>query len=168
MAYATAGQLCQYFDRRDLADLCAESETSVVSPAAVESNPIAANALEGASGTVRSTAMIAERYNADDLEALAAAQDGFLVWLTCALAFGILLTRRGVQRDAMPAIVVEAKEWLAQLREGAAIFDVSANEAAGLIHLTTPTVVELSNAGLATSTALGRFLPLRVVTGGAP
>lgn len=160
MAYATTAQLCQQFDRRDIAGMCSETDTPVV-PATVESNPIALMALEQASARIRSAAMIAGKYSEADLETLASTQDAFLVDLTCQLAFGQLLNRRGVQREKLPPVVERAENWLAALRLGEAILNVADNIDKGNMQTHTPTTVTLADAGFVTSVAAGKYFPAR-------
>jgi phage gp36-like protein len=163
VAYATPAQLCQQFDRRDIADLCAESSTAV-NPATVENNPIAQAALERASGLILAAASIADQYTQDDLDELAANDDPFLIAFCCKAAMAELLQRRSVQKPGDPPTVAkEVQGLLDDLRAGKKIFNVSAVRDAGNVHLSTPTVVELVDAGLWTGLASGRIWPAREV-----
>lgn len=159
MAYATASQLCQQFDRRDIAGMCAESDTPVP-PSTVEQNSVVEWALEQATGEIKSAACIANKYPESVLDALADSADAFLVRLTCSIAMGALLQRRSVQRPGeLPSAVQEAKNWLAALRLGEAIFDVDANKDKGNVQVSRGSVVTLANDGFITAKLSNRWFP---------
>lgn len=160
MAYATAAQMCQKFDRREISQMCAESDTNIPPAASIEGNAILLSALESASGQVRSAALIANKYTEADLETLAGNQDDFLVTLICRLAMGSLLIRRSVHRE-VPPVIQDAMNWLAALRLGEMIFNVQANRDKGNVHTVQPTTVELSNEGMLSGRAAGRWFPQR-------
>lgn len=161
MAFATTAQLCQEFDRRDIAGLCSESDSVIVPAASVESNPIAQAAMEKGAALIVSAAAVANKYTEAELESLAASGDQFIIQLNCNLSMGLLLKRRSVQRPAEePQAVKEANQWLAALRLGEMIFNLPNARDAGNVKTVAADVVELRNAGLISGVAAGRFFPM--------
>lgn len=124
MAYATATDLINRYDARRLGDLVLDDDTREAS-ASLASNLKVSEALSDASGAVRASAFVGKRYNSDDLAALADDDLAYLKRITCDLAFGYLLQRRGYNREevseAAPGFY-SALGMLRQLRDGELIF----------------------------------------------
>lgn len=99
---------------------------------AVTTHPVLIAALEDASGQVRAACETANRYTAEELDTLGAANDPFLIRLVCDLAFGLLLTRRSrpVEAGNYPEIE-RAEQWLALLRFGERVLNVQSAKDAG-------------------------------------
>jgi len=129
LAYATAEQLLDRYDPREIGDLVSEDENRVPERDLLNNSKLN-RALEDASAQIRSAAFVAEKYSNVDLEGLAKAQDAFLVQITCDLAFGRLLTSRSLATEIVPD-VERAQQWLALLRLGERIFPITANAQAG-------------------------------------
>lgn len=155
MAYATPEQLISRFDARVIGQLASDSGVSVTNVAA---DPTILDALDDASGQIRSAALVGNKYTEADLDTLAAANDSFLVRLTCLLAYGYLVSRRSVNAE-MPADVTRAEEWLAALRFGERILNVQSNADAGNVSHSTISLVKRQEINLLADEP--RFFPYR-------
>ena len=159
MAYAAPEQLTARYDARVIRDLVSDNSDVQTSIDSLTSHPVVLDALEDASGQIRSAAMVANKYTDDELSALEQSQDPFLVRLTCTLAIGYLLNRRSMGRDPLPPNIEQAENWLAALRLGERIFNVQANADAGNMKSATLSIAQRTELGLVADQT--RFFPAR-------
>lgn len=156
MAYATPEQLVSRFDARVIGQLVDDSGAQIDTLGA---NAVVLEALEDASGQIRSAALVGNKYTASDLDTLADNNDSFLVRLTCHLAYGFLRNRRGVGTEPQPEIVEQAENWLALLRLGERILNVQANADAGNIQHSVISLATRQQSNLISDSY--RFFPYR-------
>lgn len=155
MAYATPEQLVARFDARVIGQLVDDSGVEITSLAA---NNYVLEALDDASGQIRSAALVANKYTETNLDDLAADNDPFLVRLTCTLAYGFLRNRRGMGTENLPE-VERAENWLAALRLGERIFNIQDNADAGNVHYSTISLAQRRETNLLADSY--RFYPVR-------
>lgn len=155
MAYATPEQLIMRYDARVIGQLLDDSGVQIDN---ISANTVALEAMDDASGQIRSAALVANKYTEDDLNTLAANHDAFLVKLTCDLAYGFLKNRRAIDGE-IPPQVKEANQWLAMLRFGERILNVQANADAGNVSHSTISLVERQQTNLLADSY--RFFPVR-------
>ena len=155
MAYATPEQLLSRYDSRVVGQLVDDTGGEVTS---LGTNSVVLDALEDASGQIRSAALVANKYSESTLNTLAADQDSFLVRLTCSLALGYLVNRRMMDTAQYPE-VVRAEQWLAALRFGERIFNVQDNADAGNIANNVISLQTRNNVRLLADSY--RFFPIR-------
>jgi phage gp36-like protein len=119
---------------------------STASPTQLDTDANLQAALDDASGEIELAALAGQRYATTDLQALKTAyaagpsnsqynSGALLVRLTCDLAYGNLIGRKGMDAattDAMAPRVRWAQAVLQQLRDGDRIFNIDANTLAGL------------------------------------
>lgn len=160
MAYATATQLISRYDVRKIGQLVRDNNTQAT---AVElaSDVVVVDAVEDASAQIRSAATINNKYTEDDLGELASNDDAFLVRLTCDLAMGYLMNRRGLGIDALPAQVMQAQEWLAALRLGERILNVARVRQYGNVQRRAMTNQDWQDTGLVADVPPNRYFPSR-------
>lgn len=155
MAYATPEQLLSRYDSRVVGQLVDDTGGEVTS---LGTNSVVLDALEDASGQIRSAALVANKYSEATLNTLAADQDSFLVRLTCSLALGYLVNRRMMDTAQYPE-VIRAEQWLAALRFGERIFNVQDNADAGNIANNVISLQTRNNVRLLADSY--RFFPVR-------
>ncbi len=155
--YATPGQMLARHDSRIIGQLLNDDGT-VVSEADAENHPLLIEALEDASGQIRSAAFVGKKYSAQNMEDLSRDNDPFLVRMTCGLALGFLYDRRQ-STDALPEVVIKYEQWLATLRLGERIFPIEENKAAG--NVTNGYITDKVRTNLALVGDKNRFFPSR-------
>lgn len=129
MMYAKPSQMLARYDSRVVGGYLRDDGIQV-SEEDILNDPLLNEALEDASGQIRSAAMVADKYTEADLQTLARDNDSFLVRLTCDLAIAFLVNRR-LSTQELPYAAQRAEEYLAMLRFGERIFNVAENKAAG-------------------------------------
>lgn len=132
-AYATIDDLSYRFDVRPMKDLVVDDE----SPAAnLTGNAVLTALLKEASGKVEAAFLMGGKYTAVDLQALASsATNGreFLAGIVCALAYGLLIRRRGDAEQDIPPEVAEANQLLNAAVEGKLVLPFTETLAAGVM-----------------------------------
>ena len=164
MAFATAADMINYHDARTLGDLVSD-DGERVAPAALDTDPKMAAALEAASGKIISAIGVGGRYTRADLEALEGEQRSYLAYLTCCIANWILWQRRK-WTDAFRTQMDEARqahdEILKSLKSGAEIFEIQENIDASLPYVTAPSIPDIrDNYQLVVDKCRGQFFPPR-------
>ena len=141
MAYAGYSDLVNALDANIVAQLSSDTGTP-----AVGCNPIVQSALDRASSMVDAFARVGNIYLSTDLAALSAANDPLLTMLVVDLATEMLFQRRAMKiTPAVEARVTQARELLAALRDGKAIFGAVAKAAdAGLPEVAATPLWNLS------------------------
>ena len=155
--YANPEQMLARYDARIIGQLLADDGTEVSSTDAVN-NPILIEALEDASGQVRSAAMVGDKYTAADLEQLARDREPFLVRMVCGLAMGFLYGRRQSTAE-IPEEILRFEEWLATLRFGTRIFPIQKTKDAG--NVTHGYITDNTRANMRLVGDKNRFFPTR-------
>lgn len=122
MSYADGDDFIVRYDTRLVGKLLSDTGTAVVAP---QNSDDLAVYLEQASGEVEAACFAGERYTADDLTNLEGNSLALLKGLVCALAFWLMLQRRGESLDKYPH-VEQQLTLLDQLRNGARVFNVAA------------------------------------------
>lgn len=155
--YADPDQMMARIDSRIIGQLLSD-DGSQVSEAAAREHPILLEALEDASGQIRSAALVGHKYTEANLETLARNRDAFLMRLTCDLALGFLYNRRQSATE-IPMNVIRAEEWLAALRFGERILNVEENKTAG--NPTNGYITDAVRSNLNLVSDRNRFFPTR-------
>jgi hypothetical protein len=125
--YATAAKLLELYDSRRIGQMVSDSGT-VPNAAALLTNQIVASMLAAASDEVLAAAAVGNRYTAADLDTLAAGTDAgarLIQSITCHIAFGLLVNRRGYAADEFSNLVPMwkwAQDYLTLLRKAERIF----------------------------------------------
>lgn len=147
MAFATASDLTNRFDWRWIAKNILDgstANTSYPTPTLAEvlASGVVSAALDDASDLVMAAAAIGDRYSVADLTGYGG---NLLIRITCNLAMGLILMRRGravTDEEALSKPYTEALEYLEQLRRGERIFfavpDVPAAGLPGTASMTPP------------------------------
>ena len=128
--YLTIAELKESFDTRMLGQLCSYSGTPVT--LSDESNAVALNAIEKASGEIQSYALRGERYTSENLDTIYAADDWSLKGLCATLTVKHLF--RGKATSAPPdvqAMIDEATATCEALGKGERVFNLSTAASAG-------------------------------------
>lgn len=134
MAYATPANMKSRYDSRRLGDLVKDDGTRA-SESALDTDPVLAELLEDASAIIDSHVLRGDRYLQADLDALAGKDLKLLVRLTCDLAYGLLVQRRGYTASETASLApafASAMTYLDRLAGGELIFDVERVRQAGL------------------------------------
>ena len=128
-AYATAGDLVNYHDARQIGDWCRDDGTRETNLA---NNGAVSAALLRASGEVELAVMVAQRYSLADLQAFPAGSPALqaLVGLVCDIAYCFLAERRVPDVTKLSAWL-RSQELLQRLREGERVFPLQDQTAAG-------------------------------------
>lgn len=124
MAYATPAQMGTRYDIRRIGDLV--SDTGDRDPAPLTS-PVLAACLDDASGHIDSACRVGGRYATSELTAMTGYGASLLVRLTCDIAYGLLVARRGysaTDQQAMAPNYKPALDMLELVRKGERVFDV--------------------------------------------
>jgi hypothetical protein len=174
MAFATSTHLVLQFDTRRIQELCSDTGTPV-SAGSLSSNSVITWVLNRATEMILMAARQGDEYSEAELQTLADDDDaGWSIrGLTCDLAFGLLVMRRGTgaaDLDRLSPSYGAALRTLQQISDGARIFprisgdeheDAGKPRTANLTEQTTsPTVAESWSA-----TAASRLLPHSPLTG---
>lgn len=131
-------------DTRILKDLVSDADTPATT---LVGDPILGKLLKTASGKVETAFLMGGKYTAVDLQALADSTTNgreFLADLVCALAYGLLIRRRGDADGEIPPEVVEANQILNAAVEGKLVLPFTEATAAGVMsnYRETPEDVE--------------------------
>ena len=142
MAYATAAQLLERYDARDIGDLVSDDDTPVPRPDLLTDGKVAA-ALNDASGAIDSALMVGGLYSAADLAGLTGNSQYRLICICCEIAMARLFSRRPLRWQEAYAKALELAEGhLDKLRCGQNTFGLPAQIAAGLPSIDGPTTLE--------------------------
>lgn len=136
MVYATVADLLLRYDSRRIGDLVSDNDTRVTNLA---DNVVVLEALKDASSMIDSACRVANRYSQLDLSSLTAEAANLRKRLTCDLAFGYLIQRRGygaAELETMAPGYIKGLEYLEQLRQGERVFDTTTHPSAGNTHRT--------------------------------
>ena len=137
--YASAADLVNRFDERDLADLASDSGSPAID---VSTDARVSKALQTASGRINSSLMVAGLYTAAQLAEVAGDDLEYLKDLTCSLAMVFLLRRRGTKyREQYEGLAEQTEEQLELLRSGKNLFNLDVKKTAGQPTVDGPTAV---------------------------
>lgn len=159
MAYASPAIMLTYYDNRILGDLCSDVNGVRVSPAALLTDPNLAQALSTGAGQINAAVLVAQRYTVAELQALTGDDAALLQWLNSALAYCRLRSRRGVKLDDITDCK-DAANMLAALEAGTAVFNIFANQEAGIPESGFPAAVIYAQTNLMRDYA-NRYFPVR-------
>jgi len=151
MAYATTQNMLDRYDVNRLGQLVADdgvqrTKVQLLSDAVLE------EMLADASGYITSALIAGNRYRPEDLATLSGDDAKLLIRLTCDIAFGLLLQRRGYPLDQIKSIApgyLQAFAWLDRMADGQAVFNLDEARDAGRTH---PEVVVARHEPLLSST----------------
>jgi hypothetical protein len=116
---------------------------------ALANNTALLDTLYDASGIINSYVTRGQYYSVANLQALTDVDQQFLVRITCSLAYGMLLMRRGsIPQKELPVEYLEAKQTLEDLAEGKQVFNYLPAQEAG--------VMTAANANLPTAVSIGQ------------
>jgi phage gp36-like protein len=146
MSYATTADLLKRVDSRVLGDLVSDSNVRV-DPTSLLTDANIQAALDDASGLINSAVLVSEKYQPSDLAGLTGVDQAYLLRLTCNLAYGLLVLRRGQSVEKLEQYQ-EALKTLEMLRSGERVFAVAANEEAGLPQAQFPSAAVYQNLDL--------------------
>lgn len=136
MPYASAQDLLDRFDARRIGDLILDDDKSArATVGQILSSAVVSVALTDASGMVDAACQAGEKYTQADLTNMAGTGLNLLKWITCSLAYGLLVRRRGHNAPDLQTLApqfYEAQKYLEALRLGEVIFPLEANEEAGI------------------------------------
>jgi phage gp36-like protein len=124
MAYATPQDLLIRYDERRVADLVSDTGTRSAAPL---TSPVVAAVLEDAAGIIDSACRVGGRYSIADLAAMAGSGHYLLVRLSCDIAYGLLVARRGYSTTDMKVMAPQlefANKMLDDLRKGDRVLDI--------------------------------------------
>lgn len=133
MAYASTGDMKKRYDVRRLGEICRD-DNGRDSSDALDSNEILLQALDDASSMIESALMVGGRYTLTDLNELSESQKNMLIRLTCDLAYGLLIQRRGFNKtdqQMMAPGFEQALSMIDNLEQGKWIFATDKAVAAG-------------------------------------
>jgi hypothetical protein len=157
--YATVNQFKEAVDERLLAELGIDAEADGVVDG---SNTIIVAALTRASHEIQSFALRGGVYTEPDLDLLQSQTNWVLIGVTCDLALGILMARRGGPfGEAIRDRIDKANGMLSDLRDGMRLFPIGDNIAASKPALSIITQVQRGNLGMV---ADSEFFPRRKYT----
>jgi phage gp36-like protein len=127
-SYAAPADLVARYDANRLGQLVRDDKGQSTASQLVSDTNIAA-ALADASGQIEAAIIAGRRYDPTDLSSLTGNTLNLLIRLTCDLAYGYLIRRRGFPEDEAGRLAPafrEAQAILAQLRNGDQVFGVPA------------------------------------------
>lgn len=143
--YASAAQLIERYDARDVGDLVSDTDDQA-SPIDLVTHPLVTTSLEDASGAVEASLLVSNRYTPDELTSLTGNSQSFLERITCDIAMSYLLARRpGFDPDRMRAQMELAEMHLERLRKGENVLNLDSQRAAGNPTVDGPTLVRLQS-----------------------
>lgn len=142
MSYAQPSDIITRYDVRRLGDLVNDDGTRASSTQLL-SSPVLQSALDDASGMIDAACQRGQRYSPNDLALLTSATSGTPLWnsfqllvrLTCDLAYGLLVGRRGynsTDTGSQSPRYVEAMRLLERLGNGDWVFVTANALAAGV------------------------------------
>lgn len=131
MAYATSADMIKRYDANRVGQLVKDDGTKATTAALVTDDVLAA-ALDDASQLLRSAFRAGNRYTDDDItDILASAGAALLIRLTCDIAYGLLMARRGYPeadiQNNTPRYK-DAMETIRAIRNGDKVFDIDGDE----------------------------------------
>ena len=130
MAYVTPAVMLTYYDNRILGDLCSDTGNRIT-PSALLTDPNLAQSISTGAGIINASVLQGQRYTVIQLQALTGDDAALLQWLNASLAYCRLRSRRATKYDDIQDCK-DAQDMLAALASGAAVFNIGANEQAGL------------------------------------
>lgn len=144
MSYCTDAEFKERYDLRTLEQLTSDNNTGIEVAARLQA------ALDDATSLINAAALVGGIYTEDQLLALVASGDKFLVMLCAQLAFCGMARRRGAGlSDNIREDCKEAKETLAQIRDGSLVLNIDG--AITLPELVESTENEIDNLELPSS-----------------
>lgn len=162
MAYTvTAADMIERYDERTLGDLCSDDGTGLTGSYLTDSTKMA-TAISSATGQVKASLLKANRYTADQLDALEDDGLAYLKDLTCAIAWWFLWRRRpaeSTEAEQRKEARETAETYLDQLRKGIITLDVAAAQEAGEPDVVASDVTTLSTRGYFSWAPRGRYYP---------
>jgi phage gp36-like protein len=162
-AYATPADLLKRYDARTVGQLVSDNGISS-NRQDLQDHPVLLAMLEDASGEIDSAVLQAKRYSTADLAALTGNTLALLKRITCTIAFGLLWERRpwsDDEDDGRQQAQKRARDLLADLRKGVAVFDVEAAEEAGLPAVETTSIQRIQSNNWTVDAARGHYYPAR-------
>ena len=139
--YATAAQLLERYDARDIGDLVSDTGDQA-SPIDLLSHPLMTTVLEDASGAVEAALLVGNRYTTDQLEDLTGNSASYLERLVCDIAMSYLLARRpGFDPDRMKSQYEMSEMHLERMRAGENVLNLVDQKDAGNPSIDGPTLI---------------------------
>jgi phage gp36-like protein len=146
MPYATATQLIERYDPRDIAEMASDTGIAIDD---VGTDPNVLAALDDASGEVETALLQGGRYTVSDLTGLTGNSKSHLIRMTCDVAIALLFARRPLYAfERYEKARDLAEKHLDRLRKGDAVFNLSDMATASLPIVDGPTTVEYQNLNL--------------------
>lgn len=145
-SYCTGDEFLARYDQRIVADMLGD-DGNPVSTVGLSTNTRLVMLLKQASGRLEASCAMGERYRPADLQALTGNAHEFLAGLVADLAYGLVMSRRGMFEEAPPR-VKDAEATLARLSEGALIFPTIQAEQAGHVSNRQITTAQRDALGL--------------------
>lgn len=147
-AYCTGSQFVVIFDWRTAAELLSDTDTALTNAATVAANTTLAELLKQAAGQIEMATSIGNRYQPEDLAALAAGSTVMasrLQRLNAAITMEYLWRRRPDKEMPNLPEFEEAAEMLKALASGHLVFGFTETMDAGIVrdYVEVPTDVEL-------------------------
>jgi phage gp36-like protein len=124
MPYATPAELLVRYDARRVGDLVSDTGDRDTNPVA---SPVLAACLDDASGHIDSACRVGGRYSTTELDTMVGNGSSLLIRLTCDIAYGLLVARRGysaTDQQAMAPNYKPALDMLELIRKGERVFDI--------------------------------------------
>ncbi len=172
-SYATPADLLKRYDARVVGDLVSDTDVQA-DPNELTTNAVLLQMLADASGDIESALLVGERYSLENLQAYNATTNpsgltenslALLQRMTCDIAYALLLRRRGtVDPDRHAAVLDLAEKYLKDLRSGAAVFGIQAQEEAGRASYTGVRTVDFAQLNLQRDH--GHYYPTRRIRNG--
>lgn len=162
MGLATATNMLERFDARDVGELCADDGVPIDRIALLTDTNLTA-ALDDAWGDILAALNVAGMYTEDELLALTGASAKYLIRIQCEVALSNLWGRKPLYRaeDRQKALDASEKR-LDRLRKGEHVLAKPANIEAGTPSVDGPTTVQYDNLNLVRD-RVNNYYPRRVL-----
>lgn len=150
MAYATSEDMLARYDANSLGDLCSAADDGQPEIDLASSKRMT-TALEQAAGYIQAACFVSQLYSEADLAALTGPSLELLKGLNCQLAMAQLMLSRPekyVGSDAIKDLREDAESYLTMLKKGERLFDLPAQQDAGLPTIDGPTALEIQRLNL--------------------
>jgi len=150
MAYATSDDMLARYDANTLGDLCSAADDGQPE-LDLASSPRMTAALQEAAGRIQAACFVSRLYSADDLAALTGPSLALLVGLNCQLAMAQLMLSRPEKfggSDGIRSFRDDAESYLKMLKNGERLFDLAAQQDAGLPTIDGPTALDIQRLNL--------------------
>lgn len=146
-SYADPADMIVRFDSREIGDLVGDGTRVEEVDLATDDRLLAI--LEDASGRIEAALLVGKRYTVADLSSLTDNSQAYLKRITCEVAMGMLMDRRGEgASEARVAAMDRAEAHLEDLRRGRNVFNLEPQQDAALPKALTPSISAVRNQNL--------------------